>query len=488
MHVPAKLSPPKMPDENGTRCRMKSPSKVFPVVFAVLVAVITVAILWRAVVVAPTGPGNSPDKQTVVDYNRCLTIASASGTLDAKVLQKCGEELIQSSTADDSTRARLDELRWMLTIIGSLAAFFAIAQAASAFFAAQSYTGTADAAIARIKEQEASVRARYPLFEEVERGRDEAYKDLAQAIRCASKVEDPDADPLEALVFLGEFYKTMPVEKRQRLLSVESFASIDLDEGPMGEQGYAADLVRLALFYQSKFSYENSLQRGCVADLERAEIYLRKAYEKSASDFTIRNDLSLLYITLHREFGQKGKVHLVDAPYLRKAKEEIDDSLWLRPSQQRAYYNLAVIEGRYLEEFPAAMDHLKDALKHPNWQNLPVTYTRALIHYNLGCYAGKDLASRLASITGTDAAQCLEALTEAAKYHCIPAKIVKEDFELATGDLHVAYEKADAELKLSLTAAKDALLTAGPATPPPNKDFWKALREAWKIVRPTLQG
>ena len=142
----------------------------------------------------------------MADYNKCLTIATASGTLDPKVLQKCSDEFIKTSAIDDDSKARMDEMRWMLTIIGSLAAFFVIAQSASAYFAAQNYSRSADEAVERINKQEASVRARYPLFAEVESAREEAYSDLRQALKFASKVEDPAADPLEAIVFVDTFY------------------------------------------------------------------------------------------------------------------------------------------------------------------------------------------------------------------------------------------------------------------------------------------
>jgi hypothetical protein len=456
--------------------------KVLPGLFMLIIIAVAIVALWRVSFVPSALPGRAYDKQALMNYNRCLALASSSGTPDAKVLARCGDELAKLPDLDDYTKARMDELRWMLTIIGSLAAFFAIAQSAAAYFSAQSYTKSADEAIDRIQNQEASVRARYPLFEEVERARDEAYTALRRDLKHVSKVEDDTAaDPLEALVFIDRFYSGMPIEKRQNLLSVESFASIDLARNRISDEEYSNDLVRLAVFYESKFVYEDRLKRGNIADLERAETYLRLAFQNVSSNFTILNELGHLYIIFHRTFGSS----VVD--YLTKAEDEFNKSLNIEKKQQRAYYDLGVIKGKYRKDFRAAIGCLNEAKNLTNWQRVPVSYTSSFIFYNLGCYEAKELNRTLNVIAEDDAKNCLDALQRAAEYHCIPAEIITHDFSDADGDIHDAYAKADANLKKKLDENKAALLKPGPPKPREDKptSFWAAVKREWKVRHPS---
>jgi tetratricopeptide (TPR) repeat protein len=455
---------------------MKRLSSIVPGIFMIVVGVVAAVILYRVGFAMPSGPSGPSDRQTLLDYNRCLSVATSSGAIDTKALQKCGELLANSPTIDDFSKARMDEMRWMLTIIGSLAAFFVIAQSASAFFTAQSYTRSADDALARMTAQEAEIRARYPVFAEVEKARQEAYADLRTALK---NIEDRGAnDPLEALAFLRRFYIHYGVQKRQRLLSVESFASVDLDPNrPDGAQ-YAGDLRRLGFFYQSKFLHEDGLGKGVLSDLERAESYLRMAFDKSA-DFTILNDLGNLYLSFYNACGTRHPEDL-----LQKAESEFLNSLKSEPNQQRAHYNLGVLEGKYRKHYHEAIVHLRNATREANWERFPVTNTQSYIYYNLGCYIARELSGSSVVLTVADGKELLESLHTAASFHRIPQKLVKGDFEQTDGDIFPILGKVDTGLNLALESAKQALLA--PPTPATKPSVFEAITGSWKLLRSAL--
>lgn len=465
---------------------MKIFLKVLPGLLILSIAIVALIVVQRVSVTPRALPY---DKQPLARYNDCLASAGSSGTLDPKRVTACGAELASVPVADDFMKARMDELRWMLTIIGSLAAFFAIAQGAAAYFSAQNYTKSADEAIARIDKQEASVRARYPLFEAVEKARDDAYTQLRLDLKTISKVEDPAADPLEALALIDRFYGKLTVEQRQALLSVESFASADLCGNRSSDEEYASDLVRLAIFYQSKFLYEDRLTRGDrahtrrlgnICDLERAEAYLKLAAKKAPNDFTILNELGILYINFHRALHADD----ADSSYLVDAERAFQRSIGMERKQQRAYYNTGTVYGRYRKDYSTGIDWLNKAKRFENWQRLPVAYSSSFIYYNLGCYGAKHLDGTLAVITAAHAKDLLEALAIAAQFHSIPADAVRADFEEETGDLFHAYAKADADLKKSFDQMKLELLKPGTPKPVPRPGIRAAVTAFWHTLHP----
>jgi hypothetical protein len=202
-----------------------------------------------------------------------------------------------SQAFDEIVKPRLDEAKWMVTIIGTIGAFFVIAQAGAAWFTAQVYTKQAEDGLRTITATQEAIKARYPLFEDVERIRNNAFTALDKVFSQASKsARDSDAGSTEALDWKDNLYRKPAVEDRQRLLSVESFASIDLHPGPFGNDEHADVLRKFSLFYRSKFLYEDSVGIGAFGDLERAESYLRLAYAKKV-DFTFKNDLGSLYLS-----------------------------------------------------------------------------------------------------------------------------------------------------------------------------------------------
>jgi hypothetical protein len=88
---------------------------------------------------------------TVARFNACVDSAleakqKAKGQLDMQDIRTCEKQM--DASVEDLVKAPIDELKWTLEIIGSLAAFFVIAQGAAAYFSATSYTSQADKSVA----------------------------------------------------------------------------------------------------------------------------------------------------------------------------------------------------------------------------------------------------------------------------------------------------------------------------------------------------
>ena len=93
----------------------------------------------------------SVPRMTVARFNACVESAqetkkNAKGQLDMQDIRACEKQM--DASVEDLVKAPIDELKWTLEIIGSLAAFFVIAQGAAAYFSATSYTSQADKSVA----------------------------------------------------------------------------------------------------------------------------------------------------------------------------------------------------------------------------------------------------------------------------------------------------------------------------------------------------
>jgi tetratricopeptide (TPR) repeat protein len=469
---------------------------------------------------------------TAVRFNACVEkqIADnkkAAAPLTLQDVEKCESD--EDKSFDDLVKAPIDELKWLLEIIGTLAGFFVIAQAGAAYFSAEVYSKQAERGVsgiqsmaadylqqlqetgadavtdlkkqiqdelAKVTDIQKGLRARYPIFQELEDQRSDAMAYLEAAVKQFAR--GPSAQPTEAMRWDAKWklYAWMEVRDRQRILSLESFASIDLTPGPAGQEGWCENLRRYAIFYQSKFLYEQNMGVASFGDLERAEGYLRLARRKSPTDFTLLNDLGVLCLDIHKlrlEAQDPGKFANQNE-YLLEARDLFRGSLALQPNQQRARYNLAVTNTVYEkpEDFTAAAEALKEALRQKNWQQFPpVDAVRALMFYNLGCYRAQILArgapesSHLAP-GDPGVAACLANLTEAAGLgtegiEAIGVDSVERDCaweptasaekqadreeQTEEGDLVGLYRKGDAELRHALEGIRDKLLESAAKSP-----------------------
>ena len=419
----------------------------------------------------------------------------ADNKISSSDFEACTAQTAPSTPLDQQIKTRIDELKWMLTVIGTIGGFFVIAQAGAAFFSAVTYTQQAEKALKHISDTEQEIRSRYPIFRFIEEQRSLALGELEQDVKTTSKADDPAADPTEVLDYDYRtiLYPSMDLRRRQRLLSIESFASIDLHPGPLGHKSYADNLRRFAIFYQSKFHYEKSAGFGSLADLERAESYLRLSAEKSRGDFTLQNDLGVLCMSMNRLVKKTSNEAGDRFDYAKEAFTAFTRSLIIEPRQQRAYYNLAVLKAGHYEpkDYKGACEDLESALEQENWQRLPCpNAVKSFIYYNLGCYRAQLLDSDKRKIVLTPAAakDCLDALNKAAELGGIKKKTIEDEFD-AKGDLYGIYGRSDAALKARLDEAKKALLDSSAqckaAQKPPSlrtaiQELTTAIAENWK--------
>jgi hypothetical protein len=385
---------------------------------------------------------------------------------------------VKQFTDDPGFKTVFDELKWLLTLIVTTAGFFAIAQSAAAWFSAQSFGRQAEDALDRIKEIESDLRERYPLFSRADQLRREAYHELALTLRAASKANNED----EGLDWRESFYDNMPVEDRQRLLSVERFITIDLLDGFPGEDSYLEDLRRLANFYSSKFEYEHRLGFGQLGDLERSERYLKIACEKDRSAFYLWNDLGLLYLQRNRHLNPDGS----KAEYIEDARKQFEKSVRIQNEQQRGHYNLSVVSAEK-KEWSEAANHLREACRHSLWERTAVPAFRGDALYNLGCSL-----ARLAEEQGATEARsshvrdCLQALGEAAEIGLVRPDTVKYDYE--TGDICWLRQFGKRSVQDELERLRFQLSAKRQQAPGISRSLSNRLKHAYRSARRSLRG
>jgi tetratricopeptide (TPR) repeat protein len=387
----------------------------------------------------------------------------------------------KGQTAADAVKANIDELKWLLTILAGFAVITAIAQAAAAWLSALTYDKQASAKLQEIDKLIGDFKSRYPVFQEVEEKRNQAHDVLIGTLRRVFAVDDPNADATEAISWMENFYKELNVEKRQLLLSVESFASVDLHPPRKGSE--VENLKLFAVFYHAKFRYEKGMNAAALfTDLERAEGYLLLALQKAPGDFTLHNELGNIYLTMREYAGELSG----DYPnYLEKARASFEQSRSLRKDQQRVYYNLAYIKSAHEKRYDEARDLLMEALACEAWQRVATPDAMAAyIQYNLGCNWARIIArdhNGVSPISLTEAQPVVSALKKAGELGQIKAEYVQIDYTHRTrGDLYGLCQKADRDLRDELNRLKKALMARG--TKKPRQGFRETIAEAFEMI------
>lgn len=369
-------------------------------------------------------------------------------TLTAPIQKAAGTPSTATALTVEELKTRLDDLKWLLTLLIGAAGLFVIMQAAAAFFNAQSFTKQSEEAIKRLNDMAADVQARFPLFTAIEVARRESYRDL------------PPSLGEEGFDWRDRVYEQMSPYERQRLLSVERFISIEFLPHPEGSEEYARKLRHLAGFYASKFRYERARNAPYLADLEHAEYYLMLACEATNEAFYFLNDLGVLYLSFHHP------------PDLGKARTQFDKSLQKQPRQQRAHYNLGVAAAEE-ENWPAAIEHAENGLnvRPPIWESREVPEQQANLFYNLACYRAR--YSREPGINAPEQVnKCLEALARAAGLGLIRPETVDYDWDNPNGDMFVLISGPDARTAAKLRALRSQL-SANRGVPPRARASWK---------------
>jgi|GEM_PF-4472261 len=479
-----------------------SPMILLPWVFVIVVAVCAYHAVTRLDI--QTFKADGDNSQVYIESSKltqCVSALPEKTAVTSDEMKNCLQTAKTSSEGfDQAVKPRLDELKWLLTLIGGLGAFFAIAQGAAAWFSADVYTRQAQKGLDEITTAQDAIRARYPLFEHVEEIRKDAIDSLNNVFSAASKVPDSWAGNTEALDWNDNLFRALDVEKRQRLLSVESFASIDLDHS-FNAADHAEILRKFSLFYRAKFLYEDGVCRGSFCDLERAEAYLILANSKK-SDFTIKNDLGSLYGTIYRAIKYTRSESLDDAKlYLQKSENAFCESLKIEPDQQRGHYSLAVIYGHHRKQYKQAIDEMTLALEHTAWQREPSEYMQAIMYYNMACYQSRMLQqgwSTVNPITVDEAKTVTDYLEKAGKVSYVRKDYITKDFDNEKeGDFIGLLAAAAADLKTKMTELRAVLdknadegeatakITKAPAKPP---NLGEAITEAAKLIQDALKA
>jgi tetratricopeptide (TPR) repeat protein len=351
----------------------------------------------------------------------------------------------QSPLTAEELKTRVDDLKWGLGLIVTAAGLFAIAQATAAWFSSQTFTKQAEETLARISEIQDDVELRFPVFSDYERLRSEAYGELERSLLSAS-ISNRD----EGYDWREDLYERMELPNRQKLLSVERFIGIEFLRRPNDDVAYTQSLQRLAHFYISKFKFEKSQGFGYLGDLERADYYLNLAYQRSNNPFYL-NDLGLLnlqwYAALYHSRADR---------YLQQAEMFFRRSCDSNPKQQRAYYNLGVLEKRR-NDLGAAISYAEKAARQEIWEETVIEARTADIYYNLACYYACLAVARSPLTRGSDfVKKCLDALRKPAQIGLVKKSVVDFDFDDADGDLH-ALLNSSAEIAQELNDLRPQL-------------------------------
>jgi hypothetical protein len=477
-----------------------SPLLLLPWIFVVIVGVLAYFALKRIDGMTYKGSG-TPSQEYVSSaaVKRCIDAVPTGTLLTADAVKACLQSGTASTQTDEVVKTRIDELKWLLTLITYFGAFFAIAQGAAAWFSAEVYTKKAEDGLQSIADAVDAIKAKYPLFESIEAKRMEALAGLNSVFAAVSKAPDAWVGSAEALDWKDNLFRKLGVEARQNLLSVESFASVDLEPSLTPDE-HAELLRKLALFYRSKFEYEDGVGRGAFGDLERAEAYLILANTKK-QDFTIKNDLGSVYGTIYRVTNAHPDKQDDARYYLDQSENAYRKSLAIERNQQRAHYSLAVIAGRHRGNFVEALREQELALRHKVWQREPSDYMQSIIFYNTACYESQLLQKTIpapAPISSSQAQRVVEALRQAAGLSSVRKKLIEEDFASPRGDLSGLLARADNKLRAELLKIKADLETradqveaaaAQKATAPdgPPK-LTKAIADAVQLVWSAITG
>lgn len=387
--------------------------------------------------------------------------------ITATAIKNCVKQATKTThSLDEAIKPRIEELKWLLSIIAGLGAFFALAQGAATYASAQTYTKQAEDKLKDIAQQQEKIQERYPIFGYVAEVRKRAYKYLDDAWEADSKSSEPQtwASINEALDSSDNFYRRLGTEARQEILSVESFTSMDLEPIPYTPADQER-LRRLAHFYRSKFLFEKQLGFASFSDLERAEIYLVLA-SSSNRDFIFVNDLGSVYNTIALVLQDKSK----DAAegYFSQAEQAFSRSVRIERRQQRAYNGLGVLLARQMK-YREAIAEVEKGLKFDVWQREPLDHMKSMLLYNMACYQSRVLlqtrsAKDTTHVTLQEAGKVIEYLQATANLKSFRRKVIERDFEndkgpwQEQGDFLVLRQKADAELASALDDWKAKLL------------------------------
>jgi hypothetical protein len=313
----------------------------------------------------------------------------------------------------------------------------------------------------------------------------ERFPRLAEMEARASEVLDEVRTMVKEEEWQDDRYKKMDIAQRQRILSADSLIALEF-LGPVK----ANQLRGMANFYSSKFTVEK-----LAADLDRALYYALLAAQRGNEEFQYKNDLGFIYMDLADR----------DPFYRAKAKSSFENSKHKRPEQQRCYYNLGRI---FYDEAMAALKHgdvdesnrllmqaqneWATALPHKIWETKPSEKLTSLIHYNLACVLCRLAPGAIhAQGKSREMDTVVAHLKEASQFGQTKHDAVKNDFELAGGDLerlasNQHYTQEVAEIRTSFEEAWKRDEEGGHSAPTKKEPFGR-IRAAYLAARKALK-
>lgn len=476
----------------------------------VLVVALT---LWAAFVLLPTRPALTSD-----EIQKLKQLAASSGA--AKEQPQSGDDKEKATLTPDEVQAlkglakeskSLDNLagsskdiiagkgyveqvekskedvKGFLEWVIGIAGFFTIAQAVAAGFAAQSFTGQAERDIEEL---------------------DNFKKDYG-VIAVAGQAQMRAFDTLKELFIDGSWpdwrtklYSTMDQVKRQSVLSADRYLGFDLLLEGRGREisadisGQQRSTLRgLANFYASKFEHEKKLRSAQWQDLERAHHLLQSWINSHPSDFAVHNDLGMVFCNC-ANYCREIKDHDREKSFRRCARVEFDTSLFLKPDQQRAYFNLSFVASDmdkpvdwpasgptapFEEGLKLAVEMLRRGLQHRFWEikaNVPM---ETEFHYNLACLLALQCycavcqsppatpKGEISSSTAKDVFTELDRVA-ASDRGTILKRYVDSDYKDG-GDLWLLNSRLDSAGQLRLAHLQDALSANAPKEEDPTCSY-----------------
>lgn len=288
----------------------------------------------------------------------------------------------------DSYKVQADDLQRLVSLLVAFSSLYALVLGVSSYMSAQGLLDQSKENAKRIESLRSDLEVSFPFFRRM--------GDRMKGIKDHLDKLMPDSDERD------DYYERLSTADMQKLEAVEQSAVtwlyfLDFTEAA----DTASDIYRhLGKYYSARYNRQKiglakqveaaallpaiNLERNIdlkqrrrdVESLaDRAHFFLSNAIQTNPDNFLAYNDLAYLLQDIEGT-GSSAAENF----YLTSIRHE--------PKQQRAYYNLALIEhsrGRYKE----AEELSTRALSYENWQIRPNAERKDDVRYNRACYRSR---------------------------------------------------------------------------------------------------
>lgn len=285
---------------------------------------------------------------------------------------------LQGAQAPDASRSaevekeleayekRADDLEKLLSLLVALTALYGIALAVNAYQQAQDLTGKIRNLESDTKQEvdnfthrlESRIYTRFPVFGDMDIRIREIVSRLMRQLPVADWSEDN-------FVMLSE------ANKQQILFYEKTVAALECYDLEHIKRDVSKIYQGLGNYYSQKYGTELKVKAALPEDLSRALFYLGRAIDADPKNVGALND--------------RGYVSLEIEKSLSEARKCFEQSLRLDQAQQRARYNLALVEHRE-QHYAESEKLLSEALNLRVWQDGEASALHhASMHYNRAC-------------------------------------------------------------------------------------------------------